>query len=112
MFINTYINDLHISEGDSYEEIALLCKGRIHLLHLRWMALLYSTAIEYRVGQKEKFLWVKSCGHMAILMLSKFAMAMLRKFVPLRTHDIKPIIKALCLGGGCIKTYRILLCTM
>ena len=28
MFINTYINDLHISEGDSHRGDCPLCKGR------------------------------------------------------------------------------------
>ena len=58
MFLNTYINDLHISEGDSYRMIAPYVRVVIHLLHLRWMALLFITVIKYRVGQiRGKVLW-------------------------------------------------------
>ena len=28
MFINTYINDLHISEGDSYRGDCPMCRGK------------------------------------------------------------------------------------
>ena len=49
MFINTYINDLHISEGDSYRGDCPMCRGKNTFTATKMD--------EYRVGQKEKFLW-------------------------------------------------------